>query len=163
GTDAGGVGAARTARVPGAAGGSARGGPTRPGRRHGCRGGCSRHPDTRPAGSGVPAERARGGARPGGRRRDGRPPGPGPLPVAVGLVLLVVFGALFASADPAFAQLIDRALPTFGLGRTSRTILIFVVVTVSALTAGYLVIDPPEPRESTPARRPLQRMEWALP
>jgi hypothetical protein len=86
------------------------------------------------------------------------------LAVLVTIVLMIVFGALFASADAAFAKILDDILPTFG----ARTIFrwIFYTLIGGLLTAGaiYLVLAPPELSGlERPARRRIGTVELVLP
>jgi hypothetical protein len=63
---------------------------------------------------------------------------------AVSAALLVVFGALFASADAAFADLADRLLvPEFGLGLLPARIAVLLVV--AALVGAGLLVARAEP------------------
>ncbi|MGE5831178.1 MAG: DUF4153 domain-containing protein, partial [Micromonosporaceae bacterium] len=48
--------------------------------------------------------------------------------VAVGLVLLLIFGALLAAADAAFASTIDRIVPTINGGVLFRWVFFFVLI-----------------------------------
>jgi hypothetical protein len=82
---------------------------------------------------------------------------------AVGLCLMAVFAPLLASADPAFARLLDDLVPTVDDSAVVRGVL-FAVGAGAVLGAGFLVMAPPPPpgpRASGPAR--LRRVEWALP
>jgi hypothetical protein len=84
--------------------------------------------------------------------------------LAVGLVLLLVFGALFASADPAFGQLVDRVMPSGDFSHLPRWVLLFTLVGSLGLGTGYLASTRPavEERNGDVSRR-LRRLEWALP
>lgn len=84
--------------------------------------------------------------------------------VAVSLVLLLVFGGLFASADAAFADVLSQALPDLSFWTVLRWILIFVVVGGVLGGAAFLRAAPPDlsdldGRES----RRVGRFEWAVP
>jgi hypothetical protein len=82
---------------------------------------------------------------------------------AVGLCLVAVFAPLLASADPAFARLLDGLMPTVDDAGVARAFL-FVLSAGAVLGAGFLLTAPPAPpgpRASDPAR--LRRVEWALP
>jgi hypothetical protein len=85
--------------------------------------------------------------------------------IGVGLVLLWLFGALFASADPAFAKLL-WVLPSIGPEEAPRWILLFPLGTLLALATAYLVVAPPPPGtagEPGPDPRRLGRFEWSVP
>jgi uncharacterized protein DUF4153 len=82
---------------------------------------------------------------------------------AVGLCLVAVFAPLLASADPAFAQVLDELLPTVDDSGVARAVL-FALAAGAVLGSGFLLAAPPAPpgpRADGPAR--LRRVEWALP
>lgn len=86
--------------------------------------------------------------------------------VAVGLAavaVLLVFVPLLASADAAFAALVDAVTPAVDAGSTIRWAVLFGLGAAAAAGVGFLLIAPPEPRD--PARRPtrLRCLDWALP
>jgi Domain of unknown function (DUF4173) len=84
--------------------------------------------------------------------------------VAVGLVLLVVFGALFASADPAFAKLVQKFSVNIRLDHPVQTVFVFVVFGFGTLGAAYLLANPTtigDVKAGPP--KPVRRLEWALP
>lgn len=103
-----------------------------------------------------------------GLRRDGRPAraglGRGLATGAVSLGLLVVFGALFASADAVFADLLDGLLPQLSAGSVVRWTFVFVAVGAGLLGAAFVLAAPPDltglDRRSS---RRLRRLEWAVP
>ena len=105
------------------------------------------------------ARRPRGGAR----RRLRRRAGPAARGAALAAVLLAVFVPLLASADAAFAQLLEDAVPTgeldqpFGAGSCSA---LFVVSLGGALP--YVAAAPAGDRARGPPRYALGRVEWAL-
>jgi hypothetical protein len=73
------------------------------------------------------------------------------------------FAPLLASADPAFARLLDDLMPTVDDSGGARAVL-FVLAAGAVLGAGFVLMAPPAPpgpRASGPAR--LRRVEWALP
>ncbi|WP_326561770.1 DUF4153 domain-containing protein [Micromonospora sp. NBC_01796] len=82
--------------------------------------------------------------------------------VSVGL--LVVFGALFASADAAFADLIDGLLPEFSAGTVFRWIFVGLAVGGGLLGAAYVLAAPPDLTGlERPSRHRLRGTEWAVP
>ncbi len=60
----------------------------------------------------------------------------------VALVLLVVFGTLFASADAAFADLLGSLLPNAPVGEAPWRILLFALGLAGALAAAYAAAAP---------------------
>jgi hypothetical protein len=101
-------------------------------------------------------------------RSDQRGPGPAIgriiATAAVSLGLLVVFGALFASADAAFADLLGAALPEVSTGDLGRWCFLFPTIGAGLLGGAYLLAAPPNLTglDGRPARR-VRRLEWALP
>jgi hypothetical protein len=86
------------------------------------------------------------------------------LVTAVTTGLLVLFGALFATADAAYAALLERVVPTVYLPDVVRRLLVLGVVTSAALLAACLAHQPPESDALAPAPgRPVRRWEWAVP
>jgi hypothetical protein len=83
--------------------------------------------------------------------------------VVVTLALLVVFGALLARADVAFANLVDVVLPTIDRAVVMRWVLSAVVVGGATLAACFLALAPPAFDGGERAGRRLRRVEWALP
>jgi hypothetical protein len=83
--------------------------------------------------------------------------------IGVSALLLLVFGALFASADDAFAGLLARVVPRVDVGGAPRWLLVFVVVAPVGLAVAHLVAVPPRLTEPAEPRRPLRLVEWALP
>ncbi len=83
---------------------------------------------------------------------------------AVTLVLLIVFGALFASADAAFAELLGGLLPEWSVSNLIYRTFLFVLVTGAALTAATLAHRPPRFDGLAPGRgKALPAWEWAVP
>ncbi|WP_077738797.1 DUF4153 domain-containing protein [Mycolicibacterium boenickei] len=93
-------------------------------------------------------------------------PSLGRVAVVAGLTvgLVVVFGALFAAADPAFAHLAGNLVPSFdGLDFAARVV-VFGIVVMFVLGGAYLVRFPPRLDAMAPApMQPVPRWEWALP
>jgi hypothetical protein len=84
--------------------------------------------------------------------------------VAVSVALLVVFGSLFASADAAFADLIDQAVPDIDGVTVFRWIFIFVVSAFVLGGAAYLRAAPPDLTGlERSGKRRVARLEWAVP
>ncbi|MEW1614224.1 MULTISPECIES: DUF4153 domain-containing protein [unclassified Streptomyces] len=83
---------------------------------------------------------------------------------AVALGLLVVFGALFASADAAFADLLGRLTPDVSIVDGPLRTFLFVVGLVGALAAARTAAAPVRWDGLTVKRgKPRGRTEWALP
>ncbi|HET8640886.1 MAG TPA: DUF4173 domain-containing protein, partial [Pseudonocardiaceae bacterium] len=82
----------------------------------------------------------------------------------VTLALLVVFGALFSSADAAFARLLSDRLPEINASTVFRWVFLFALAGAGTLGAVYLVLGPPRlgDRRVDPPRG-VRRLEWALP
>jgi hypothetical protein len=84
--------------------------------------------------------------------------------VLVTIVLLVVFGALFASADAAFAKIISDLMPEVS-GRSIFRVIAYTAVG-GLLTAGatYIVLAPPDLSGlESPAKRRIGTVELVLP
>ncbi|MFJ8850930.1 DUF4153 domain-containing protein [Streptomyces sp. NPDC102437] len=84
--------------------------------------------------------------------------------VAVAVVLLIVFGALFASADAAFADVLGDLMPDVSLTGSPWRFLLFLVGLIGALAAAYAAAAPI--RWDGLTVRPGKargRVEWALP
>jgi hypothetical protein len=80
---------------------------------------------------------------------------------AIAAPLLVVFGALFATGDRAFAQLAEDTLPSdFTLGLLPVRVVVFLGV--AALVGGLVLARRADERPGGPARR-LRPAEWAIP
>lgn len=90
------------------------------------------------------------------------------LPVAkavvVGAALLLLFGALFASADAAFADLLGGLTPDVSVGDGPLRILLFLAGTVLALAAARTAAAPHRwDRMKSRPGTPRSRVEWSLP
>ncbi|MEU8436622.1 DUF4173 domain-containing protein [Streptomyces sp. NPDC029216] len=84
--------------------------------------------------------------------------------VVVAAVLLLVFGALFASADAAFADLLGGLLPDVSVGEGPLRILLFLAGAVLALAAARTAAAPHRwDRMKTRPGKPRSRVEWSLP
>lgn len=83
---------------------------------------------------------------------------------AVTVLLVLVFGGLFAAADPAFAHLAGNLLPALDIGDVVARIVVFGMVLGFTCGGGYLVRFAPRLDAMAPASmRPVPRWEWALP
>uniref|UniRef100_UPI003C7E28E5 DUF4153 domain-containing protein n=1 Tax=unclassified Streptomyces TaxID=2593676 RepID=UPI003C7E28E5 len=83
---------------------------------------------------------------------------------AVAVVLLIVFGTLFASADAAFADLLGSLTPDMSIGDSPWRVFLFVLGLLGALAAAYSAAAPV--RWDGITVRPgkaRNRAEWALP
>ncbi|MGW7452291.1 DUF4153 domain-containing protein [Streptomyces sp. NPDC054787] len=90
------------------------------------------------------------------------------LPVAkagvVAVVLLVLFGALFASADAAFADLLGGLMPDVSVEDGPIRFLLFVLGALLALAAARTAAAPLRwDRIKVAPGKPRSRVEWALP
>jgi hypothetical protein len=84
--------------------------------------------------------------------------------VAVSIALLAVFGALFASADAAFADLISSGTPSVDGGTLIRWIFVGTVAAAVIGGAAYLRAAPPDLSGlDGPGTRRVARLEWAIP
>ena len=84
--------------------------------------------------------------------------------VAVAVLLVVVFGALFASADHTFAALVDAAVPATNGVEVVAAAFRFLAVAAIALGTGYLAAGRPGFDDLPPAvPRLVRRAEWVLP
>ncbi|MGW6590480.1 DUF4153 domain-containing protein [Streptomyces sp. MCL20-2] len=90
--------------------------------------------------------------------------GAGLRTTAVAVVLLVVFGTLFASADAAFADLLGNLMPDVSLGEGPWRIFLFALGLAGALAAAYAAAAPVRWDGITVSPgKPRGRIEWALP
>jgi hypothetical protein len=81
-----------------------------------------------------------------------------------GVVLMSVFAALFAGANPAFAKLLTDSRPDLTFGGAVTWLLLFVVAAPVTLVAAYLRTNPAPPSDEwSRERRMLTRLEWAVP
>lgn len=84
---------------------------------------------------------------------------------AVSLLLLVVFVALFASADAVFAHWVGALVPDLSLGTAFARGFVFLAFAGLTLCGVFVALCPPEvERLSVPAGRPVDRaFEWVVP
>jgi hypothetical protein len=84
--------------------------------------------------------------------------------VGVSVVLLVVFGALFASADRTFADLIVRVTPRLDALSVVRWVFVFLVAGYVLGGVAYLRAAPPRLSGLDGSdHRTVRRLEWAIP
>ncbi|HEY1175825.1 MAG TPA: DUF4173 domain-containing protein, partial [Phytomonospora sp.] len=82
----------------------------------------------------------------------------------IALVAVLVFGALFASADPAFADLVETFTPTMSPGLAIGRTILFAFLLTGALGYAHLAVRPT--RLDLIAARPARKVrlwEWAVP
>jgi hypothetical protein len=97
------------------------------------------------------------------RKRTGRGPARVAGTVAVTGLLVLVFGALFAGADAAFATVVDRVMPSVDGGSVVRWIVLAPVFGMIVAGACYWLAAPPDLEAPATRRKPLRRFEWAVP
>ena len=80
------------------------------------------------------------------------------------VLALVVFGALFASADALLAEWVDALVPDLRVDTAVARVFIGIAVGGAVLAAAYLALNPPqvESRRST-TRGTARRFEWLAP
>ncbi|WP_425585006.1 DUF4173 domain-containing protein [Streptomyces vastus] len=84
--------------------------------------------------------------------------------LAVAAVLLLVFGALFAGADAAFADLLGGVMPDASVSGGPWHFVLLVLGLVGALAAAHTAASPVQwDRIEVPPGRERGRVEWALP
>ncbi|MBP2455914.1 DUF4153 domain-containing protein [Mycolicibacterium lutetiense] len=84
--------------------------------------------------------------------------------LGVTVILVLVFGGLFAAADPAFARIFGNLVPSFDSADSTARVLVFGLVVFFVLAGAYLTRFPPRLDVLAPApMRPVPRWEWALP
>ena len=84
--------------------------------------------------------------------------------VLVSVTLLLVFGALFASADALFARWVDLMVPDLSLDQFFVRLFVFGLVFTFALASVFVALVPPRvERLAMPAGKPVRRFEWAVP
>ena len=83
--------------------------------------------------------------------------------LVAGVVLLLVFGLLFATADPAYARLVADALPALDGPELVRLVLVTAVAAVTVLGVCHRLLAPRHREPVAPAAATLRRAEWAVP
>ncbi|MBM6400164.1 DUF4153 domain-containing protein [Phycicoccus sonneratiae] len=85
--------------------------------------------------------------------------------VAFSLLVLVVFGGLFATGDAVFGSWASALVPDLGWDTIVLRGFLFVLVTGVALTGAYLALNPPAADlvAVPPSRRTRPVWEWAVP
>ncbi|WP_443070374.1 DUF4153 domain-containing protein [Streptomyces sp. QHH-9511] len=90
--------------------------------------------------------------------------GPAVRTTGVAVVLLVVFGALFAGADAAFADLLGALIPDLSLDQTPWRLSFFLLGLFGAIAVARTAAAPLRwDRMVIPPGRARARWEWALP
>lgn len=81
------------------------------------------------------------------------------------ILALVVFGALFASADAIVGSWVSRLVPDWRWDEITARVFIWVFVTGLVATAAYVALNPPKVDPTSPLRRrPVaHRFEWLVP
>jgi hypothetical protein len=98
------------------------------------------------------------------QRRDGGRLARLAMAAGVGIGLVLVFGALFASADPTFARILERATPEVDGGGVVGTVTRAVIFGWGAIGAVYLASRPPTfDRVAEGGDTPVRRLEWLVP
>ena len=84
--------------------------------------------------------------------------------LVVTVVLLLVFGGLFVSADAAFSELLGRYTPRIDGPVVFRWLFLFIIGALVTAAGAYLVWAPPDlSGMDTPGRRRFGQAEWVLP
>jgi hypothetical protein len=82
----------------------------------------------------------------------------------ISIGLLWLFGALFASADAAFADLLDSLTPRADPDQVSQRLFLFTAGALGLLGAAYLLAAPPDLAGiEAPTPKRVHRWEWAVP
>lgn len=88
----------------------------------------------------------------------------GAATAAVSVALLAVFGSLLASADAAFADLLDDVVPDAPAPAGAARLLLFAAATAVVLGAAAVLAAPPDLTGlDRPAARSIHRLEWTVP
>jgi hypothetical protein len=88
----------------------------------------------------------------------------GGLVALLTVLLVLVFGSLFAAADPAFGGVVGDLLPTADLPVVLQRAFVLCLGAAAALVAAGLAMYPPAVDAlAPPAARPVRRWEWVVP
>ena len=83
---------------------------------------------------------------------------------AIGLGVVVVFGALLASADAVFGELAGRAAPDLSVRSLPVRVITFALFATATLAAGYLATHRPQWRRLAAGEpKPARPVEWLVP
>lgn len=77
--------------------------------------------------------------------------------------VLVVFGALLASADAALSSALSRLVPPLRVDTALRSVFLFTAGALATGGAVYLAATPRGPETPSAPSRTLHRLEWGLP
>lgn len=84
--------------------------------------------------------------------------------VLIAVLLVLVFGALFAGADAVFLDVVEAVVPAVSFGDLPARLAVLVLVLGVALAAARLAAGPPNWDILSPASgRPRPRVEWFVP
>lgn len=84
--------------------------------------------------------------------------------VIISVVLLLIFGALFASADALFAEWLSAVTPSITLNDVPFRVMVFGAASACVLGGVYVALNPPKvERFALGAPKPVRRFEWAVP
>lgn len=85
--------------------------------------------------------------------------------IAFSLVVLAVFGGLFASGDAVFGSWAEAVVPDLGWDTIVQRTFVLVLVAGVSLTGAYLALNPPNTGdlELPASRRASRPWEWAVP
>jgi hypothetical protein len=83
---------------------------------------------------------------------------------AVSLVLLLIFGSLFAAADVAFGRIVEGLLPDVDADFAVRLLFFTPLFLIALAGASFLRAAPPNLANlARPAKRHLRALDWAIP
>ncbi|MGH8794869.1 MAG: DUF4153 domain-containing protein [Stackebrandtia sp.] len=84
--------------------------------------------------------------------------------VGVTVLLLVVFGGLFAAADVTFARLLSTFVPEMRVDIAVGRLLTAMVLFAAVCLCGYVAVTRPRfDAADVPAAKPVSRLEWTIP